>query len=84
MNLVHNIPFTAVRNLRDFFFSLDSRSVSRDVRVVLSVYYYIDSHRIFNHYWMRLSGISRIIEAEVGVICPSRRLRQITLTTMPQ
>ena len=35
---------------------------------------------IFNNYWMRLSGISRIIEAEVGVICRSRRLRQITLT----
>ena len=34
---------------------------------------------IFNNYWMRLSGISRIIEAEVGVI-RSRRLRQITLT----
>ena len=35
---------------------------------------------IFNNYWMRLSGISRIIEAEVGVICGSRRLRKITLT----
>ena len=35
---------------------------------------------VFNKYWMRLSGISRIIEAEVGVICRSRRLRQITLT----
>ena len=35
---------------------------------------------IINNYWMRLSGISRIIEAEVGVICRSRRLRQITLT----
>ena len=30
---------------------------------------------IFNNYWMRLSRISRIIEAEVGVICRSRRLR---------
>ena len=36
--------------------------------------------QIINNYWMRLSGISRIIEAEVGVICRSRRLRQITLT----
>ena len=36
--------------------------------------------RLINNYWMRLSGISRIIEAEVGVICRSRRLRQITLT----
>ena len=35
---------------------------------------------IINNYWMRLSGISRIIEAEVGVICRSCRLRQITLT----
>ena len=35
---------------------------------------------IFNNYWMRLSGILRIIEAEVCVICRSRRLRQITLT----
>ena len=35
---------------------------------------------IINNYWMRLCGISRIIEAEVGVICWSRRLRQITLT----
>ena len=35
---------------------------------------------ILNNYWMRLSGISRIIEAEVGVIYCSRRLRQITLT----
>ena len=34
---------------------------------------------IFNNYWMRLNGISRIIEAEVGLICRSRRLRQITL-----
>ena len=25
--------------------------------------------RIINNYWMRLSGISRIIEAEVGVTC---------------
>ena len=31
---------------------------------------------------MRLSGISRIIEAEVGVIFRSRRLRQITLTEL--
>ena len=35
---------------------------------------------IINNYWMRLSGISRIIEAEVSVICRSRRLRKITLT----
>ena len=27
---------------------------------------------IINNYWMRLSGISRIIEAGVGVICRSR------------
>ena len=38
------------------------------------------SIKIINNYWMRLSGISRIIEVEVGVICRSRRLRQITLT----
>ena len=36
--------------------------------------------QIINNYWMRLSGISRIIEAEVRVICRSRRLRQVTLT----
>ena len=29
---------------------------------------------------MRLSGMSRIIEAEVGVICRGCRLRKITLT----
>ena len=40
----------------------------------------VNAIRIFNNYWMRLSGISRIIEAEVGVIFRSRRLRQITLT----
>ena len=36
--------------------------------------------QIFNNCWMRLSGISRIIEAEVGVISRSCRLRQMTLT----
>ena len=32
---------------------------------------------IINNYWMRLSGISRIIEAEVGVICRSRKILDI-------
>ena len=35
---------------------------------------------IFNNYRMRLSGISRIIEAKVGVICRSCRLRETMLT----
>ena len=58
----------------------------RPPKVVLSYHMYIVSQLvgviiiIFNNYWMRLSGISRIIEAEVGVICRSRRLRKITLT----
>ena len=33
-----------------------------------------------NNYWVRLSVISRIVKAEVAVICRSHRLRQITPT----
>ena len=44
------------------------------------IFTFLSNYSIINNYWMRLSGISRIIEAQVGVICRSRRLRQITLT----
>ena len=33
--------------------------------------FFVFTNQLINNYWMRLSGISRIIEAEVGVICRS-------------
>ena len=48
--------------------------------ILKEVHFMLCNTCISNNYWMRLSGILRIIEAEVCVICRSRRLRQITLT----
>ena len=38
----------------------------------------VRTSRIFNNHWMRLSMIARIINAEVCVICRSRRMARIT------
>mgnify|MGYP002803650833 CR=1 FL=1 len=38
------------------------------------------SYITISNYWIRLSGISRIVEAEVGVVSRSPRLLQTALT----
>ena len=54
--------------------------IKDDHIIIIIITYHLIISQIINNYCMRLRGISRIIEAEVSVICRSRRLRQITLT----
>ena len=46
-----------------------------DVIGVMIVICILNVLGVINNYWMRLSVISIIIKAKVGVICRSRRLR---------
>ena len=66
---VRIMPFIYLQDATNFYPMKYGRFLLKGLLQV--IYVMVRGVQIINHYWMRLSGISRIVEAEVGVITPT-------------